>query len=93
MQLLIETLIYILACLGIILVTASFFVIVKSHNNWVDTYTLFNDKNKKVQLTVKMYNLSEKEKQKIISKINNINFKEIEKIADNIEVDTSNIKS
>lgn len=92
MQLLIETLIYILACFGIILVTASFFLIVKSHNNWIDTYTVFSNKNRKIQLTVKMYNISEIEKEKILSKIKNTNFEELENIFQNVEINAEDEK-
>lgn len=88
MQLLIETLIYLLACLGIILITASFFSIIKYQGNFIDTYSIFNKKNKKIELVVKFYNIPEDQKNLVMEKIKKGDYKNIEDIVDKIDTDS-----
>lgn len=87
MQTLIETIIYLLAVLGIILVSTSFYEMLRYSNILKSTYSLFSRQNKKVEVTVKLFNVEEDEKKEIIDKIENGKYDNIKEVADSVNVE------
>lgn len=88
MGMIIETIIYLLACFGIIIITILVFNSIKYSNIWENTYTIFKDNDKRVDINIRLYNMSEHEKNIIIEKIKNGDYKNIEDITENIKVNT-----
>lgn len=88
MQILVDTIIYLLASLGIILITTSFLSNIRYLNIWNSTYKFFKNNNiKKVEVNVKLYNLNEEEQQNIIEKIKTGNYSNIDEITDKLDID------
>ncbi|MNI42105.1 hypothetical protein D3C73_963820 [compost metagenome] len=87
MEILIETIIYLLAIFGIILVFTSSYEMIRYTNILKNTYSLFNRKAKRVEIIVRVYDLDEEEKNNLIEKIKNGDYEKIEEIVDDVKIE------
>lgn len=89
MQIFIETIIYLLAIMGIIICSMSIFdicmykTICKSSHK---IYTSSKSGGKKVEIVIKFENINQSEKEEIINKVKNGDFKDIEEIVNTISI-------
>lgn len=91
MQSLIETLIYLLAIMGIIFTSMSFIEICNYKN--YSCYNVFNkgrDKNKKVEIIINLKNMDEEEENKVVDRILKGEYKDIKEFVDCVRVEKDN---
>ena len=85
---LIETLIYLLAIMGIILTSISFFEIFNYKN--YPSYRLFNKnsmKNKRVEIVINIENMKEEEEEELIDTLLNGEYTNLEDIVDCVRIE------
>lgn len=100
MQSVIETIIYLLAIFGIIIISVSFFdvVIYKNISNNIskieeNTYKIFSKKelkNSRIEVLINMENVNEEDEIILIDKIKKGDYEKIEDIVDMLEIRKSN---
>ena len=91
MATLIETLIYLLSILGLIFTSISFIEIYNYRNS--TDYNLFNKKNKKIsriQVTISMENVCEKEENKIIDTLLRGEYTNLQEVVDCVTIEKKN---
>ena len=83
----IETLIYLLAIMGIIFTSMSFFEVFS--NRYTQNYKIFsknNMKNKKVEVIINLKNIDEKEEEEIVDVLINGEYNNLEDVVDAVKV-------
>ena len=83
----IETLIYLLAIMGIIFTSMSFFEVFS--NRYAETYKIFSKnpmKNKKVEVIINLKNIDETEEEEIVNRLVNGEYNNLEDIVDAVKV-------
>ncbi len=91
MEIFIETMIYLLAIVGLLLTTISFcemFNMEKYENNIYRIYTSKKNKDGKVEVTIQLDNISEDIENKILEKIKSEDSLDILEYVDNIYIET-----
>ena len=91
MEYLIETLIYLLAILGIIFTSISFYEMFDLKKYINNTYRIFSknsiDKTKNVEVIIKLKGLDEIEEKELIDNINNNKSINLKEVSDNIIIE------
>ena len=83
----IETLIYLLAIMGIIFTSMSFFEVFS--NRYTQNYKIFsknNMKNKKVEVIINLKNIDEEEEEEIVDVLINGEYNNLEDVVDAVRV-------
>ncbi len=83
----IETLIYLLAIMGIIFTSMSFFEVFS--NRYTQNYKIFsknNMKNKKVEVIINLKNIDEEEEEEIVDVLINGEYNNLEDVVDAVKV-------
>ncbi len=89
MGIFIQTIIYLLAVLGIIITTMSFFESYIYKNNSESQYKFYRKnymKNKHVEIIININGFNENEENEIIDKIKNGKYENIEEVADEFKI-------
>lgn len=88
MQMFVETIIYLVAIMGIIFSTMSIFEICLYKKPCKNTYKLYKLKNdkKRISMMLKFENIEKEEKEEILNKIKNGEYDNIEDIIDDIHI-------
>lgn len=88
MEILIETIVSLLAILGIILVACSFFDMFRYYSIWpIKDKTSATKNKKRVEVILKLYNVSDDSKEELLNKIKLGEYSDLENLVDNIKIE------